>query len=220
MKRIGITQRVDLVVSYGERRDCLDQNWTRLLERIGLVGIPLSNVSEHPWDYLESLSLDGIILSGGNNLGFLGDVPGVAHERDRFETIVLEWALFRNVPLLGICRGFQMMNHFLGGRLKPINRHVAVRHSVHPDRKEQPFGDYREVNSYHDYGITIAELGTGLIPLVTAEDGIIEAARHEELPWVAIMWHPEREQPFQSLDMEMITMVFEKEYAKREMEVQ
>lgn len=208
MRRIGITQRVDVVREYDERRDCLDQNWTRLIGKLGLMGIPLPNINERPVEFLDSLSLDGIILSGGNSPRFLGDVPGVAVERDRFETIVLTWACSKGIPVLGVCRGFQMMNHYFGGELSSVQGHVAIRHPVTPKEMQHPFCAYTEVNSYHNFGVFTGELGKGLIPLITAEGGIVEAARLERLPWIAIMWHPEREQPFQNLDMELISMLF------------
>lgn len=208
MRRIGITQRVDIIERYAERRDCLDQNWTQMFGELGIIGIPLPNIYKKPVEFLESLSLDGIVLSGGNTPGFVGDVPGVALERDRFETVVLTWACSKGIPVLGVCRGFQMMNHFFGGELSPVQGHVAIRHSVTAQEMQHPFCAYTEVNSYHDYGVFTDDLGNGLVPLITAEGGVVEAARHERLPWTAIMWHPEREQPFQKLDLEMISMLF------------
>lgn len=208
MRRIGITQRVDVIERYNERRDCLDQNWARLLETLGFIGIPLPNNVEHPVEFLENLLLDGIVFTGGNNPGFLQDVPGVALERDRLETLTLAWADSNGIPVLGVCRGFQMINHYFGGGLSSVEGHVAIRHFVTPKEMQHPFYAYMEVNSYHDYGVFLNELGKGLIPLLTAEGGIVEAARHDRLPWIAIMWHPEREQPFHHLDVELISMLF------------
>lgn len=210
IRRIGITQRVDIVERYDERRDCLDQNWNRFFGKLGYIGIPLPNIQEQPVEFLNSLSLDGIVLSGGNTPGFLGDVPDVALERDRFETVVLTWACSKGIPVLGVCRGFQMINHYFGGGLSPVHGHVAVRHPVTAHERHHPFCAYTEVNSFHRFGVLTDELGKGLISLMAAEGGIVEAARHERLPWIAIMWHPEREQPFLHLDMELISMLFGK----------
>ena len=84
---IGITERVEVATAYKERCDCLDQNWIHLMENLGFVAIPLPNVCENPGEYLDALSLNGVILSGGNNLVVLGDGPGTAPERDNFERI-------------------------------------------------------------------------------------------------------------------------------------
>lgn len=208
-KKIGVTQRVEVINRYDERRDCLDQNWIRLLDQLNFQGLPLPNVCERPAEYLDALSLSGIILSGGNNLTILGDTPGTAPERDSFERNVLDWAGSNELPVLGVCRGFQMMNCYLGGRLTPVEGHVAIRHTIIPTLNVQSIlGKRGEVNSFHDYCIKSNDLGKGLEPLATATGDIIEAARHNSLPWIGIMWHPEREKPFNKIDLQLISETF------------
>ena len=65
MKRIGVTQRVELIASYGERRDCLDQQWTVLLESIGFAVTPIPNGLADVIAWVEAWELDGLLLSGG-----------------------------------------------------------------------------------------------------------------------------------------------------------
>ena len=62
MRRIGITQRVESAAGHGERRDCLDQRWGRLLASRGFIPVPLCNEVEDVARYVEALALDGVIL--------------------------------------------------------------------------------------------------------------------------------------------------------------
>ena len=66
--RIGITQRVEELQERGERRDCLDQEWARLLEGAGCIGVAIPNRSSDVRSFIGELGLKGVILSGGNDL--------------------------------------------------------------------------------------------------------------------------------------------------------
>lgn len=209
MKRIGVTQRVEVVESYGERRDCLDQQWAVLLASLGLSLVPVPNCLENPAAWLTELGLDGFILSGGNDLSSLPDASRPAPERDRTEEAVLEHAEEQRLPVLGVCRGFQFMNAHLGGRLVPVEGHVASRHGVTPVPAEPLFAGFGDVNSFHDWGVLGEGLAGELIPGAHCADGTVEAARHRTLPWVCVMWHPERESPFLEADQALLKTIFE-----------
>lgn len=200
MKRIGISQRRDNVATRTEERDTLDVEWANVSWSAGIVAIPLcSNIEDHP-AYLQALSLDGFILSGGNDIG---EKP----KRDALEMSVLEYAKNHGLPVLGVCRGMQYINHFLGGSLVKVDGHVATRHS-------NLIGDWitelgiDEVNSYHNYAVIMDTLGIDLEPLASSPDGVIEACRHKTYPWLGIMWHPERE-PFSKVNVTIIQKHFE-----------
>lgn len=193
MKRIGITQRVEVVAAYGERRDCLDQAWTRLFSRLRLDLVPVPNTLDDVAGWAQRQALSGIVLSGGNDLAHLPEASRTAPERDVCERTLLNWAASVHLPALGVCRGMQMMNCYLGGTLSPVVGHVATRHPVSPLYDAALFKDYGMVNSYHDWGIDSAGLAPGLTAMVLAEDNTIEAFRHESLPWFGVMWHPERD---------------------------
>jgi gamma-glutamyl-gamma-aminobutyrate hydrolase PuuD len=193
--RIGVTQRVEVVAEYGEVRDCLDQAWTSLLDSVGLTIVPLPNAVELAEEYLVGLDLDGVILTGGNDLEAVADPDAAAPERDRFERTALTVAREQGWPVLGVCRGLQLANVHYGGSVGPVEGHVATEHSV---RFEQDIDGIRElptemiVNSYHDYGIRDDQLAEPLRPVAVAHDGSIEAATHPDWDFVAVMWHPER----------------------------
>lgn len=200
MTLIGLTQRVERIPEYGERRDALDQSWTTLLAEAGLLPVPLSNTvtEERVAAYVEALSLGGIILTGGNDLTDLAGARNTAPERDRFEWALLRACLEREIPVVGICRGMQVINVFMGGSLVPVVGHAGTRHRVVWN------GETVEVGSYHDYGVPERSLGTGLTISARAEDGTVEAFRHETKALFGLMWHPEREDPFRNADLRFL----------------
>lgn len=204
--RIVITQRVEWLEDRGERRDCLDQAWAARLENLGYWPCPVPNSLSDPATWAKSTNVDGLLLTGGNDLACLpgADVP--APERDRTEEALLDYAAEQLIPVFAHCRGLQMMNVYLGGGLSSCDGHVARRHSI-----TWCGGGYRgssEVNSYHDWGVTEADLADEVSVLAKADDGTVEAFQHERLPWLALMWHPERESDLRSQDRSLITDCF------------
>lgn len=206
MKRIGVSQRVHVVEAYEERRDCLDQRWGPLLRSFDYVPIPLFNRIEDVEGYLTELDLDGVVLTGGNDLETLEDGSNVAPERDAFERKLVKFALEREIPVLGVCRGLQFLNVHFGGELSTVSGHVAESHEV--VLTEPPvFKDTGSVttNSYHNYGITVDDLADGFRSVGRAGDGTVEWVEHVQRPVSGIMWHPERESPSEELDRRIIT---------------
>jgi putative glutamine amidotransferase len=207
--RIGVTQRVEVIPSYGERRDCLDQQWFRLLESLGFVPVPVPNSLAEVEEWLDALGVEGLILSGGNDISHLPDASNASTDRDRTESALLAVAQQRQWPVLGVCRGLQMMNVWLGGQLTAVSGHTAVRHGVSSAQDaEACFLPFREVNSFHNWGIAPEGLAAGLIPQLLSPEGDIEAYLHTDLPWAGIMWHPERETPFNEHDNQLFNRIF------------
>jgi gamma-glutamyl-gamma-aminobutyrate hydrolase PuuD len=209
LKRIGITQRVEVVAAYGERRDCLDQAWSRLFSRLGLDLVPVPNTLDDVAGWARRQALDGLVLSGGNDLAHLLGATKTAPERDACERELLSLASSGQLPVLGVCRGMQMINCYLGGALSPVVDHVATLHPVSPLNEAALFKHYGMVNSYHDWGIDFVGLAAGLQAIVLAEDKTIEAFRHDWLPWFGVMWHPERDNnPANEQDLVLLDELF------------
>ncbi len=199
MKLIAVTQRVDINTSYGERRDALDQRWSELLLQAGLLPVPVPNQPEWVASYLQSQAFDGLLLTGGNSLPSCG---GDAPERDATETLLLDQALKQNLPVLGVCRGMQLLLDRAGAMLQPVSGHVAPCQEIEID------GERGTVNSYHDWGTSDA--GDDYRVWARADDGVIKAIRQRQLPWWGIMWHPERITPFRDDDIALLRRIFDR----------
>lgn len=199
MRNIIFTQRVEVVESYNERRDCADQRIAAYIFKCGFVPIPVPNNTEIVDSILKSIRVDGIVLTGGNSLTVYG---GNASERDTTDHKLIEEAIKRKIPLYGFCRGMQSILHYFGNELIQVEGHVAIRHSV------EGVLEKTEVNSYHNQAcIKLAE-ECGLEVLAQAEDGVIEAIRHKEYPMIGTMWHPEREIKYSKQDMDRMKELF------------
>lgn len=209
MTRIGITQRVEVVEEYGERRDCLDQQWGRLIRSFGFTPIPLFNDIDDVEEYLTDLDLKGVILTGGNDLATLDDGSNVAPERDTFEQKLLTFALDEELPVFGVCRGAQFLNMQFGGSLSRIEGHVATSHDISiTDSLTDIDRNTITVNSYHNYGIDAGNLAENFEIVGQTPDGSIEWIEHDTHPIAAIMWHPERDSPSEELDRRIISQHF------------
>lgn len=209
MGHLGITQRVEVVEEYDERRDCLDQRWAELVESMGHVPIPLPNLVDDPAAYLEGLAIDGLVLTGGNDLNHLADAENVAPERDEFETAALEYALDEELPVLAVCRGVQLLNVHFGGSIDRVEDHVARDHRVLFESEvdfapDEPI----TVNSYHGYGIESEDVAEPLETIAVAEDGSVEGLAVPDRPIVGVMWHPERDSPSAAVDRQLFERLF------------
>lgn len=147
---------------------------------------------------------DALLLPGGGDIHpkYYGrEILGareIDEARDAAEFALVEDFLARGRPIIGICRGLQLVNVFFGGTLR---QHIAGheqkngRDTVHLTHTEdlllkELYGAKFFVNSAHHQAVD--RLGTGLRAVQWAQDGTIEALRHEKLPLFALQWHPER----------------------------
>ena len=157
-------------------------------------------------------ALDGVIFSGGGDLdpATYGQEPhaktkGIVAERDRGELALLQAALARDMPVLAVCRGSQVLNVALGGDLvqhlpdvvaSDRHKHTPGQfadHGVELDagtRLGSLLGDHAPVKSHHHQGF--GRLGAGLREAATAEDGTIEALEDPSRRFaLGVLWHPE-----------------------------
>ncbi len=197
-KKIAITQRIIQNKSYPETREALDIRWGKLLYKLDLLPVVLP----YGVDF-QKYEFDGVILSGGNDLGEISF-------RDEYEYNLIKYCLQRGIPILGVCRGMQVINGFFGGSLKKVRDQVGIEHGliVNDDSKYASLlNNLSQVNSYHTYGID--KLGEGLQISAWNEDKtVIKAIEHKTKKILGIMWHSEREEPFRKEELELIDGFF------------
>ena len=188
-RTVLMTQRVIVDSATGERRDGLDQRWPRFLHSVGLTGVAVPNILELIDDLFEKFKPIGVLLTGGNDLGSVG---GDAKDRDAVEDRIVEFARSQRLPLLGVCRGMQVIQQSFGIRLQPVEGHVKARQTINV------LGSPQTVNSYHRFG-TCESVDT-LAVCARSEDGVIKMVRAVDEPILGIMWHPERCVPIRAED--------------------
>ena len=202
------------------------QNGTHLLTHMGFfdallhagarpVALPLTDDPHLLADYVEKL--DGFLFTGGGDLDpLLYGQPcrpwcgTIEPRRDRMELALLSLLKERSTPVLGICRGLQIMNVALGGTLyQDVEKELATDCPL-AHRQKQPdaypthtvslapgsllhrlMGAETKVNSLHHQGVRTC--APGFHPTAFSSDGLCEAAELEAHPFfVGVQWHPER----------------------------
>lgn len=153
--------------------------------------------------------IDGIVIPGGADIN-----PALYHEKntdsieiddalDELELAVIREAVEHKKPILGICRGHQILNVFFGGSLiqnvekVDVHERIGMEDRVHMSRVKKNsfvYDIYQEerisINSAHHQAIK--ELAAGLEAVQFSDDGLIEAFYHTKLPVYGVQWHPER----------------------------
>jgi putative glutamine amidotransferase len=158
-------------------------------------------------------SADAVVIVGGEDIDprFYGALSGYEGETVHFgdadegQIALVQRAADRGTPLLGICRGLQIINVALGGDIVqhlddgihrnagvPIDQSLST-HDVTlaaTSALAAALGDTRiSVQSAHHQ--SVGRLGAGLVPVATAPDGLVEAVEHRDVPIVGVQWHPE-----------------------------
>jgi putative glutamine amidotransferase len=178
------------------------------IERAGGLAVHLPR-SSAPQRVLERL--DGLLLAGGHDVdpSIYGAHPtpavrGVDRDRDDYEIALARAAFAAGVPVLGICRGCQLLNVARGGTLVPdlpgglLEVHqgaVPIDARAHEvlfakaTLGRRLYGDVVRVNSYHHQAVE--RLGDGLEATGRSGDGLIEFIEARDVPAIGMQWHPE-----------------------------
>ena len=191
--------------------------WSHYVEAISrsggaaLIAPPELHLAEHPELLLDRI--DGLLLTGGRDLdaaGFGADPHPANDEGDRIrdgaERTLAEVALDRGLPLLGVCRGMQLLNLIAGGG---IDQHLDDPDGIHRGEPGEFVSHAIEVvkgtslesilgpapaaiRSHHHQGLS--DVGAGMRVSARAPDGLVEAFEREgEGFCLAVLWHPEED---------------------------
>ena len=204
MKIIGITQRMQKITKYNEYRDQIDNKLNSFVIKAGYIPVPIPNFKlDNKKDnkilihWLKKVNPSGIILSGGDDYG--------AYKiRDKNEIRIIRWSILKKIPMLGICRGMQIINKYFGGTKIKIKNHTGKKHKI--------LGDHckfrKNVNSFHNWGFNKKNISGKFHIKSMAEDKTIESIKHKKYNINGIMWHPEREIKFKKDDLLLMNSIF------------
>lgn len=208
--------------------DFVRHTYITFLDSLGFVPLLVPNAITDLGAYVAALDVGGVVLTGGGDIHparYHQPTNGaveISPQRDEVEFRLLQIALDRGLPVLGICRGWQVINVFFGGGLVqdiPSQIGAAVLHdeSQHPVALTDPrlirlLGvDALITNSFHHQGATADLLAPGLEIFARSEaDGIIEGGWHVDHPVLGVQWHPERGgSPSREADHRLVRALFD-----------
>jgi len=214
---VAISQRREKN-KYGFDIDSLESSYVDYLKSFRIELLPIPNSARNIEEYFNSIPLKGLILSGGNDISpkFYGQqsrqISTISEIRDAAEKNMLENAIIKKVPVMGICRGTQFIWTYFGGKLVENleeitnEKHAGAKHDIIIfGEKATKFKKINtRVNSFHNQGIIADEVPDQLDLFAKTISGSIEGIYHRYLPIFGIMWHPERNSPDTEINEKLI----------------
>jgi putative glutamine amidotransferase len=200
---LGVTPR--LTKEDNVEKAFINQRYLRPFNEANIIPIMLPLENENIDAILSKC--DGFLVTGGTDIDPLhyhqsNDEQlskGIDARLDTIDRLVVTYAFKHKLPLLGICRGHQAINVFLGGSLHQDLREKTKDHQKIAQGQKVSIIDgvvfkrilplQFEINSYHHQAVHV--LAPNLVASIVSEDGVIEAIEHTSLPIIAVQWHPE-----------------------------
>ena len=218
---VGVSLRTVENTGYKESRDAISHDWIRLLSKYQVTPLLIPNVLTNLQELLDEFQFSALLLSNGNNIGPINDnekhldIIDVSADRDKTEHEIIEFAVKNRIPILGVCRGMQIINTHFGGELVRDLSEIGLNPDTHVAKDhETTFTDskFRDkigtagavTNSYHRNAVTLSTLSKQLCPFALAGDNIVEGLYHPDLPIIGIQWHIERSNPAAEIDETLI----------------
>ncbi len=207
MKKIAVTQRLIAHKDYPEIRETLDIKWSSLLFQIGFLPIVIPYEIDFR-EYFKNNKIDGILLTGGNDLARIS-FNDLSEKRDRLEKDIIQFGIENKIPVLGVCRGLQIIADFFGCEIIEVENSVGIKHNLQINKKSKYYNylkNLKKVNSYHNYAVK--NVADSLLISATDVNGIVKGIEHKHHKIFAQMWHSEREQPFNKNELNLIKHFF------------
>ena len=190
-----ISLRNDHLNDRNETRDSIDTAIYDLISEMNLIPLLVPNTPAYTNDLENIFNIEDVkcvLFSGGNDLNILNSkgAKNICITRDQVELNLIEFCKRNDIPIIGICRGFQLIANYLGANINKIEGHINVIHEV---TMIENFKNI-QVNSFHSFGLKNNNLPPNIKPLAYyIEDNTIECFR-TITPFRSLnfMWHPER----------------------------
>lgn len=217
----------------GYARSYVNDDYVQAVKSAGGVPIILPVIDERELIRRQLQNIDAVILTGGYDVNpqLFGEEPhkllgDTLKERDDFDMILIQESRKLGLPILGICRGLQILNVTAGGTLyqdcsEADNSFVRHWQSHRPDQATHSitisedsalfdiFGKNTQVNSFHH--MAIHKLAEGYRATAHAADGIVEGIESTTGSWVlAVQWHPEMMHRVSKNTLDMFKLLVDK----------
>ncbi len=186
MLKIGITSNIKKY--YSGHIDFIDSYWISFFEKKKIDFKIMPNSKSISEKILKEVNF--LILSGGNDILSNKNISKI---RNQVEFNLLNKAIKKKIPILGICRGAQLINLFLGGKIKKLQNHMNKRHEIFFESNKIFNIKNLNVNSFHNYGVLQKNKAVSLDVLASDKKGNIEMFISKNKKIIGSMWHPERE---------------------------
>ena len=186
MVKIGITSNIKEY--YKGYIDFLDHYWIDYFGKKKFDYNLIPNNTYLSEKILKKINL--LILTGGN------DIISNKKEsltRNKIEKNLIKKAIKKKIPILGICRGAQLLNISFGGKIKKVRNQMRTRHNIYITKNDIIKKKILNVNSFHNFGIKKNNLSKKFVKIAFDKENNIEMFVSKKHKIIGVMWHPERE---------------------------
>lgn len=192
MIKIGVTSNIRKY--YKNYIDFSDHYWSKAFDKKNLEIFYLPNninLSQKLIKYIDIL-----ILSGGNDILSTEKSSKI---RNKVELNLIKCCLKKKIPIIGVCRGAQLLNIYFGGKITKIKNQMNTRHNIFFKKNKIFNNTILNVNSYHNFGIKNEFLSKKLDAVAIDKEKNIEIFCCLKNKVIGTMWHPEREKNLKNL---------------------
>ena len=183
---------------YDTHIDFIDHHWLNFFDKKKIDVTLLPNKEKLALEKIKnSKKIDLIIIPGGSDL-FKKDK--ISKIRLDIEKLLIQYSIKKKIPLLGVCRGMQLINHHYGGTLNKVKNHMKIKSKIF--LRDSLFKrKIMTVKCYHYFGINEYNLGKNLEIKAVDNNNNIEMFEHKQKNIIGVMWHPERESNYNKLEL-------------------
>ena len=187
MKKILITTNV----KFSKKRGfvfSLEKNWSDYSRKLKFNLISC-NYDKTSFDLIKFKKIDGVIFSGGNDLQIF-DKKKENIFRDKNEKKIFNLAILHKIPILAVCRGYQLIASIFNHKLIYINNHIKKNHTIYISNNSLTSLKKINVNSFHNYAVINSSKNFEIIG--KHKDETIEVIYSKKKNILCLMFHPER----------------------------